>query len=227
VRRHRRGDFAAGTLPPSESRLSLDYGVSRITVRATVAALRAEGLIDVADGKGNFVRAPPAAAADLPRRHRDHHRPPPRPGRARACARYAPATADKAALLAVEPDTELIVREIRATATRLAADITTSYLPATLANDTRLAEPDLAIAQLDGVLADLGHPLALTERVTARMPTPDERDTFDLLEGVPLLRATRITTDTRDDTPPEARVTLLPAEGVELEYHPTPTGQLA
>ncbi|MER5385575.1 winged helix-turn-helix domain-containing protein [Streptomyces sp. NPDC002688] len=42
---------------PSEAQLIERYKVSRPTVRNTVAALRAEGLIDVLHGKGSFVRS--------------------------------------------------------------------------------------------------------------------------------------------------------------------------
>lgn len=52
------GEWAPGTLLPSETRLSQDYGVGRGTVRRAIALLRAEGLVDVAAGYGTRVRGP-------------------------------------------------------------------------------------------------------------------------------------------------------------------------
>lgn len=55
--------LAAGSKLPSESELEAQFGVSRITVRQALAALRAGGLIESINGKGSFVTRP----ADAPR----------------------------------------------------------------------------------------------------------------------------------------------------------------
>jgi GntR family transcriptional regulator len=57
------GEFAPDSMLPSEAQLMTRYGVSRPTVRNAIAALRAEGLIDVRHGKGSFVRSPSNAAS--------------------------------------------------------------------------------------------------------------------------------------------------------------------
>lgn len=57
------GDFAAGRLLPSESELSGQYGVSRVTVRKALELLRDEGLIDSRQGFGWFVAADPVRQA--------------------------------------------------------------------------------------------------------------------------------------------------------------------
>jgi GntR family transcriptional regulator len=212
-----RGDYETATPLPSETQLAQTFGVSRITVRAAVAALRAEGLITVSHGRGSFVRARPPReqlrrlAPDFATSPRDPERQPV------PVLAYAPATADIAELLGIDHGAETIVREIRTTSgpTRF---VVTSHLPAALAAGTPLDDPHLTIGDLDQALTKLGYPLAWTERVTARIPTPDERTAFGIQEGIPLLRATRITTDTRDNTPLETRITLLPADGIELEY---------
>lgn len=54
--RIRSGDYAPGALLPSETRLSQEHEVGRGTVRRAVAMLRAEGLVDVASGRGTRVR---------------------------------------------------------------------------------------------------------------------------------------------------------------------------
>lgn len=53
------GEFQAGTLLPSESELSSEYGVSRVTVRRALEVLREEGLLDARQGFGWFVATDP------------------------------------------------------------------------------------------------------------------------------------------------------------------------
>lgn len=62
------GEFAPESLLPSEAQLMARYQVSRPTVRNAIAALRAEGLIDVRHGKGSFVRSDGHPALSLDRR---------------------------------------------------------------------------------------------------------------------------------------------------------------
>ncbi|GAA3598568.1 GntR family transcriptional regulator [Kribbella ginsengisoli] len=50
------GRLAPAAVLPSERQLISTYDVSRITVRAAIAALRTEGLLQVIPGKGAFVR---------------------------------------------------------------------------------------------------------------------------------------------------------------------------
>ncbi|CAN7172572.1 MULTISPECIES: GntR family transcriptional regulator [unclassified Variovorax] len=55
------GQLAPGAKLPSESELTAEHGVSRITVRQALGALQAEGLIVKLHGKGAFVSHPKAA----------------------------------------------------------------------------------------------------------------------------------------------------------------------
>lgn len=52
------GGFAAGDRLPSERELSSYYRVSVPTLRDALAVLQAEGLVEKAQGRGNFVREP-------------------------------------------------------------------------------------------------------------------------------------------------------------------------
>jgi GntR family transcriptional regulator len=54
-----RGAFAKDDKLPSESALGADFGVSRVTVRLALDALRQAGLIESRQGKGYFVRRLP------------------------------------------------------------------------------------------------------------------------------------------------------------------------
>ncbi len=58
-RRVERGEFAAGSLLPSESELSAEFGASRVTVRRALEELRQEGLLDARQGLGWFAAADP------------------------------------------------------------------------------------------------------------------------------------------------------------------------
>ena len=58
-RRVGEGEFAAGSLLPSESELSADYSASRVTIRRALEALRAERLVDSRQGFGWYVAADP------------------------------------------------------------------------------------------------------------------------------------------------------------------------
>jgi len=49
------GEFAPGARMPSETQISMDYDVSRVTVRTAVKLLESQGLVDVRHGSGTFV----------------------------------------------------------------------------------------------------------------------------------------------------------------------------
>jgi GntR family transcriptional regulator len=53
------GEFQAGRLLPSESELSSEYSVSRVTVRRALEVLRDESLLDARQGFGWFVASDP------------------------------------------------------------------------------------------------------------------------------------------------------------------------
>lgn len=53
------GEFAAGSLLPSEKELSSRYGASRVTIRRSLESLRDAGLIDSRQGLGWYVASDP------------------------------------------------------------------------------------------------------------------------------------------------------------------------
>ncbi|HET9655348.1 MAG TPA: winged helix-turn-helix domain-containing protein, partial [Kineosporiaceae bacterium] len=60
------GELPPGSRLPSESQMIDHYGVSRITVRHAVAALRAAGLVDTSHGRATLVRAAPGTDQAAP-----------------------------------------------------------------------------------------------------------------------------------------------------------------
>lgn len=61
--RIRSGGFSAGRLLPSESALSQEFGVSRVTVRRALDVLRDEGMVNAHQGLGWFVTGDPVTQA--------------------------------------------------------------------------------------------------------------------------------------------------------------------
>ena len=57
------GRYAAGTLLPSEAKLSVEFGVVRNTVRRALAVLTEEGVIETVPGRGRRVRPPTGTPA--------------------------------------------------------------------------------------------------------------------------------------------------------------------
>jgi DNA-binding GntR family transcriptional regulator len=52
-----RGVYAPGRPVPSETQLSQEHGINRLTARKAVRVLVTEGLVEVVPGRGAFVRA--------------------------------------------------------------------------------------------------------------------------------------------------------------------------
>jgi DNA-binding GntR family transcriptional regulator len=61
-RRIESGEYAPGSLLPSEHQLVESFGVSRPTIVKSLSALRQDGWIETQQGKGSFVRGRPALA---------------------------------------------------------------------------------------------------------------------------------------------------------------------
>ncbi|WP_291376049.1 GntR family transcriptional regulator, partial [Achromobacter sp. UBA5777] len=52
------GGFATDRAMPGENALAAEYGVSRLTIRRSLDALAADGLIERRQGRGTFAAAP-------------------------------------------------------------------------------------------------------------------------------------------------------------------------
>jgi DNA-binding FadR family transcriptional regulator len=61
--RIRNGEYPAGSRLPTEQAMSEGFGVSRTVIREAVSRLRADGLVDVRQGRGTEVLAPQLATA--------------------------------------------------------------------------------------------------------------------------------------------------------------------
>ncbi|GAA3882416.1 GntR family transcriptional regulator [Streptomyces lacrimifluminis] len=224
------GEFEPDALLPSEAQLMARYGVSRPTVRNAIAALRAEGLIDVRHGKGSYVRTSQQPALTLERR--------------------ITCTTDGTFVMpngdawdeAEQPSTyrtrtttgtgrllQLGAEEALFGCDRLLIDPSSgtramhrTLIPFTTAEGIPLLteEPSTRPAEIYGLLTQDGQKLTWSETVRARMPLPDERTTLRLPDATPVLHLARVThgTDGRSLILEELRTG---ADRAELAYRIT------
>ncbi|MFE5842250.1 GntR family transcriptional regulator [Streptomyces niveus] len=183
--RHQRGRVHARAPPrsPSETQLIDRYRVSRPTVRKAIAALRAEGLIEVIHGKGSYVRAVPAPAVTIERTIT-------RSGKTFRTGHHqwqqteAPTVYRTTITSSTGPLLELVEGEALFAFDRLLTDPDTetralhrTLIPFATADQMKqLAEaPDTESEQIYALLTKAGHMLTWHEPLSASMPLPDER----------------------------------------------------
>jgi GntR family transcriptional regulator len=226
------GRVAPGEKLPSESELMRRFGTARATVRQAIQLLRSEGLVVAESGRGVFVRIRPTLhRLGHDRYSRDRRA---REGKAAFLAEvesggHEPAVDSLRVTTAVPPDEiaellglgpreKAVVRARRYLIDGHPVRLGTSYLPASLAVDTPLAEPNPGPGGIYARLEETGHPLAyVTEAVTARMPTPDEAHALRLPPGVPVLRVLRVAYAS-GDRPVEVGDSLMASDVYVLDY---------
>jgi GntR family transcriptional regulator len=225
------GTLGQGSRLPSETELIEMFGASRGTARQALAVLRAEGLIEVRQGKGAFVRARPPIRRVAHDRFARHHR---ESGRAAFLVETEGQGLEPqvqvenvgpeelpawvAPYLGRAAGDPVLVRRRRYLADEEPVELATSYLPLDLVEGTRIAEVDTGPGGIYARLEELGHELAeFTEEVSARMPHPDEARSLDLASGVPVLRVVRRAVDV-DGTVLEVCETIKAADRFVLAY---------
>src|SRR5216684_3326284 len=186
-----RGEYAPGTLLPSEHQLVAEFEVSRPTIVKALSALRQDGWIDTQQGKGSFVRGRPALA-DAERT---------RPGRdvlelpeaelsgqlVQAGVKLAPPHV--AALLGLESGARAFVRQRLLSQAGEPVELASVWLPLDLAAGTALSSPDLLDQSIRRHLQDrkkirLDHAV---EQITARHPSGEEAELLRIAPDAPVL----------------------------------------
>ncbi|MFG3227573.1 GntR family transcriptional regulator [Kitasatospora sp. NPDC048194] len=221
------GEWPPGTQLPTETDLAETYGVSRPTVRLAVAALRSEGQLDVKQGRGTFVRAAVhGPSANLDRTIADQGNTFSTPfdawfDRAEEPTVYRSRTdAITAPLLEMDQDELMLGCDRLLTApTGDGRALHRLLLPMERIEATPLAQhPAATPTEAYATLTAAGHALTWRERVSARIPQPDEREALQLSEAAVLLVAHRITCDQATDLPLLLEETRLGAETTALTY---------
>ncbi|HTI16482.1 MAG TPA: GntR family transcriptional regulator [Trinickia sp.] len=189
------GTLAPHEQLPSESDLTAQFGVSRITVRQAIGDLQKEGLVFRIHGKGTYVSKPKAFQQLVGLQGFDEAM------RALGYETYSkflgvadvPATQEIARALQLKPGARVgEIRRIRYL-NRAPISLDVSYFPCDLA--PRLAREDLASRDIFAILEnDLGLALGHADVcVEASLADDVTAPRLDLEEGAPLMRITRLT----------------------------------
>ncbi|MFF0745170.1 GntR family transcriptional regulator [Streptomyces sp. NPDC004111] len=189
------GRLQAGERLPSEAQLAARYAVSTPTLRNALALLQAEGLVEKVHGKGNFVgqqrsrvtylgggRTLFADLADDPTQRVSI--------RSSAVQAHGPLPP----LLEVPTDSPLMeylcIRHVGGTPHSLAS----IYVPQELAPEVTPTEAP-SYAELEGQLARCRRVVAIRERVSARLPSPEETAVLRINRSLAVLAIARAAVD--------------------------------
>ncbi|HEV2373540.1 MAG TPA: GntR family transcriptional regulator [Streptosporangiaceae bacterium] len=227
-----RGEYPPGSTLPSEPELARRYGVSRLTVNRAVGLLRTEGLVRVERGKGTVVREIPMITRDAMSRYL-------RTSRERGEARGAfdsevrglgltprtevtverlSAPAAIAVALELAEGADVVTRNRRMYANDVPVQLATSWIPAEIADGTRIAEPDSGPGGIISRFAELGYAQTrITERIQVRRPSDGEAR-FLRLDNDQAVTEIWHTGWTAEDRPVEVCVHVVPAHLWALDY---------
>ena len=224
-----KGRFSEGDKLPSETELVEHYGVSRMTVRNSLAVLQGEGLVVSEHGKGVYVRPRPPvrrlASDRFARRHREQ-------GKSafivEADAAGGRPEVDSLEIKEERPSQDIatrlggprrvLVRRRRYLLDGRPVEFAASHLPLDLARGTAIAEPNPGPGGIYARLEELGHRLDhFDEEIRARMPNPDEVKTLRLASGVPVIHLIRTAYDT-EGRAVEVCDTVMAADAYVLAY---------
>ncbi|WP_084434906.1 GntR family transcriptional regulator [Kibdelosporangium aridum] len=210
-----RGELRPGTQLPSTAQLVAQYNAANATIQHALKALKDEGFLDSRVGKGVYVRDRQPFVIDAAAYIA------PAPGR----FRYQLLTvdnvvppADIADGLHLAQDATTIVRARILIHDEQPVELSTSYYPAEIAADSRLAKSAKIRGGAPQALADLGFPQrTFIDRISVRAPTPEEIETLDLPDGTPVIRQLRIIYSD-NERPVEASVLIKGGHLYELLY---------
>jgi len=214
-----RGDYAPGTLLPSEHQLVGEFGVSRPTIVKSLSALRQEGWIDTQQGRGSFVRGRPAlAGAQRSRPAYDVLELPETELRGelvQAGVKVAPLPV--LTLLGLRKGAKAFLRQRLLSESEQPAELASVWLPLDLAAGTDLASPELLNESLRHHLrarkkVRFDHAV---ERITSRHPTGEEAALLQVAADAPVLGVTVAVYDAAR-TPLQVVDLVLPGERHEL-----------
>lgn len=226
-----RGELRPGDKLPSEAVLMQHYHVARMTARQAIQELRGEGRVVSEQGRGVFVRPTlpvrRLASERFGRRYRQA-------GLAAFGAEAAKSgfTPDVDQIevsralpppeicerLSLPDDAPVVIRSRRYLADGRPVETAVSYIPADIADGTRIVESDTGAGGIYARLEEIGHTLdRFSEEVSARMPTAAERRRLGLSPGTPVITLIRTAFDV-NGRPVEVCDTVKSAPAYVLQY---------
>jgi GntR family transcriptional regulator len=231
------GEYPPGSVLPSEPALVDRYGVSRTVVNQAVRLLRAWGLVKVSRGKGTTVREIPQIRRNAVARYAQAARE--RAGahgafdteirslglepRADTSVDVIEASADVAEALQISPGDRVVRRSRKMYARKpggadIPVQLAPSYVPASIAEGTPIAEVDSGPGGIISRFADLGlAQTRITESVRVR-PATDEENAFLQLDEDEQVVEIRHVGWTADGRPVELAVHSVPSSLWVLDY---------
>jgi len=222
----RSGTYTPGDRLPSEAALMATYGVARMTARHGLSMLKDEGLTVTRHGSGVFVRAFEPISRDTTGAPADESTVTAEIDetgagltvRTLAVTAEADAPEKVRTALGLADGDKVTVRERLHLRERKPVLFATSYLPASIAAGTPIAEREVGEGGTHARLADAGYaPARFREDVVARMPSIEEIEELRIEPGTPVLAVTR-TAYTADGTPVELSHVVLDAGEFMLRY---------
>lgn len=204
----RAGTYPAGSRLPGENALAAQYGVSRATARQALAQLAQWGLTTARQGSGNYVRDFRPLIRDAIKRLGNGTWPAGQSvwdaeteGRSLTVDQIEVGeTADVPdrirRILALSGGEKAVKRSRRFSVDGKAVLVSTSWLPASIAAGTAIAERDTGPGGTYARLADLGHrPVRFREDLRSRMPDKGEVERLALTPGMPVQDLIRTAVD--------------------------------
>ncbi|KYK14247.1 GntR family transcriptional regulator [Streptomyces rochei] len=198
------GEFDQKRKLPGERALREHYGVSLMTLRQALAALRDEGLVEARQGAGWFLAEwKPIVRNALKRLYPEQW------GEARSMwdvdvegrqweviepqVDFPRVPDDIARVLGLEPGSKAWRRDRKYAVDAVPVMRATSYIPDEFARDTRITEVDTGEGGIYGRLEEAGHkPVEFSEQVRCRIATPEEADDLHLAAGAPVVEQHRL-----------------------------------
>lgn len=210
------GSLAPGAKLPSERELAERHGMARNTVRQAVRLLAESGLVVSEHGRGVFVRPAIAVIRLGNDRYSPRYRNTGLSPFLLECAKQGKVGSfevlsiermtppkDVARRLNLSTETESVLRrENIFWADSDPLQRVTTWLPWNLAEGTSLVEDEVGHPfGIHGILEQKGHTMArILDEVSARMPTPHERQLLRLPLGVPVIDVLHASIDTNGAT---------------------------
>ncbi|WP_327587015.1 GntR family transcriptional regulator [Nonomuraea sp. NBC_00507] len=226
------GRLTAGDPLPSENELAGRYRTTRTTVRKAIALLRAEGHVVSSQGAKTHVRKRPTiimvSTGSQWRARRDG-------GISNLNSELAdqgfkveqrllevheePASDDVAAALRLPAGQAVIVRRRGVTIDGEPMQLSDGYYPADLFSGTPVGEPRRIKGGVAGYYEDVigGRIAQFVERVSIRMPTPNESALLRIPPGVPVARTLRVAYGA-DGRAVELLDSVVPGDAFTFEY---------
>jgi len=220
-RRISEGEYAPGTLLPSEHQLVAEFGVSRPTIVKALSSLRQDGWIETQQGKGSFVRGRPALTGMKRTRPAENALELPETALAgqlvQAGVKLAPGYV--VTLLGLKAGAKAFLRQrLLSEDGGTPAELASIWLPLESAAGTDLASPELLGESIRHHLATrkklrLDHAV---ERISARKPTGEEAALLDVEPDAPVLN---VIVTAYDATAKPVQVTDIVLPGDRHEIH--------